>query len=67
MHLRDSLGPIFQDADFADLFHKRGRAAEVPWRLVLVTVLLSLENLSDRQVVEMFGDVWIGNMPFPCY
>ncbi len=38
MHLRDALGPIYQDADFAHLFPKRGRAAEAPWRLALVTV-----------------------------
>jgi hypothetical protein len=24
MHLRDALGPIYEDADFADLFPKRG-------------------------------------------
>ncbi len=53
MHLRDALGPIYEDADFADLFPKRGRAAEAPWRLALVSVLQALENLSDRQAAEM--------------
>ncbi len=53
MHLRDALGPIYEDADFADLFPKRGRAAEAPWRLALVTVLQAQENLSDRQAAEM--------------
>ena len=53
MHLRDALGPIYEDADFAELFPKRGRAAEAPWRLALVTVLQALENLSDRQAAEM--------------
>ena len=53
MHLRDALGPIYEDADFADLFPRRGRAAEAPWRLALVTVLQALENLSDRQAAEM--------------
>ena len=53
MHLRDALGAIYEDADFADLFPKRGRAAEAPWRLALVTVLQALENLSDRQAAEM--------------
>ena len=47
MQLRDALGPIYEDADFADLFPKRGRAAEAPWRLALVSVLQALENLSD--------------------
>ncbi len=53
MHLRDALGSIYEDADFADLFPKRGRAAEAPWRLALITVLQALENLSDRQAAEM--------------
>jgi transposase len=53
MHLRDALGSIYEDADFADLFPKRGRAAEAPWRLALVTVFQALENLSDRQAAEM--------------
>ena len=39
MQLRDALGPIYEDADFADLFPKRERAAEAPWRLALVSVL----------------------------
>ncbi len=53
MRLRDALGPIYEDADFVDLFPKRGRAAEAPWRLALVTALQALENLSDRQAAEM--------------
>jgi transposase len=53
MHLRDALGAIYQDADFAHLFPKRGRAAEAPWRLALVTILQALENLTDRQAAEM--------------
>jgi transposase len=53
MHLRDALGSIYQDADFAHLFPKRGRAAEAPWRLALVTILQALENLSDRQAAEI--------------
>src|SRR5260370_1526065 len=52
MQLRDALGSMYQDADFADLFPRRGRAAEAPWRLALVTVLQALENLSDRQAAE---------------
>jgi transposase len=53
MQLRDALGSIYQNADFADLFPKRGRAAEAPWRRALVTVLQALEDLSDRQAAEM--------------
>src|SRR5437667_12738489 len=51
--LRDALGPIYSDEPFAHLFPRRGRAAEAPWRLALVTVLQALENLSDRQAAEM--------------
>lgn len=53
MRLRDALGAIFTDADFAHLFPRRGRAAEAPWRLALVTILQALENLPDRQAAEM--------------
>jgi transposase len=53
MHLRDALGAIYEDVDFAELFPRRARAAEAPWRLALVTVLQALENLSDRQAAEM--------------
>ncbi len=48
MDLRDALGLIYLDADFAQLFPRRGRAAEAPGRLALITVLQALENLSDR-------------------
>ncbi len=46
--LRDKLGPIFQDEDFADLFPKDGQPALPPWGLALVTILQFRENLSDR-------------------
>ena len=50
--LRDALGPIYSDEPFAPLFPKRGRAAEAPWRLALVTVLQAIEGLTDRQAAE---------------
>ena len=46
--LRDGLGPISTDAQFAHLFPKRGRPAEAPWRLALVTVLQALGGRADR-------------------
>jgi len=52
MRLRDALGPIYHDEQFAHLFPKRGRAAEAPWRLALVLVLQALEHLTDRQAAE---------------
>jgi transposase len=50
--LRDALGPIYHDEDFADLFPQRGRPAEAPWRLAMVTVLQVMENLTDRQAAQ---------------
>jgi transposase len=52
MRLRDALGPIYHDEQFAHLFPKRGRAAEAPWRLALVLVLQGLEQLTERQAAE---------------
>src|SRR5438034_10247258 len=53
MHLRDALGPIYQDADFALLFPRRGRAAVALLRLALVTGLQALENLYERKAADM--------------
>ena len=50
--LRDALGPVFADRDFADLHPERGRPACPPWRLALVTLLQFREGLSDRQAAE---------------
>ena len=50
--LRDRLGTVFADADFADLYPKRGQPAYAPWRLALVTLMQFREGLSDRQVAE---------------
>jgi transposase len=50
--LRDALGPIYHDEAFADLFPKRGRPAEAPWRLALVLVLPVMEHLTDRQAAQ---------------
>jgi len=50
--LRDKLGTIFQDEDFAELFPHDGQPALPPWRLALVTILQFRENLSDRQASE---------------
>ncbi len=52
MTMRDVLGQIYDDASFAPLFSVRGRPAEAPWRLALVTVMQFAEGLSDRQAAE---------------
>jgi transposase len=47
--LRDEVGTIFEDADFADLFPNDGQPGYAPWRLALVTLLQFREQLPDRQ------------------
>jgi transposase len=52
LRLRDRLGPIFNDAQFAPLFASCGQPAACPWRLALVTLLQFAENLSDRRAAD---------------
>jgi transposase len=52
MQMRDALGSIYHDEQFADLFPLRGQPAEAPWRLALVTVFQFLERLPDRQAAD---------------
>jgi transposase len=52
LRLRDELGPLYEDNAFADLFPPRGRPAESPGRLALITVFQFAEGLSDRAAVE---------------
>ena len=52
MLLRDKLGAVFADADFADLYPKLGQPAYAPWRLALVTLMQFREGLSDRQAAD---------------
>jgi transposase len=52
LRLRDELGTVFADADFADLFPRLGQPGLPPWRLALVTLLQFRENLPDRQAAE---------------
>ena len=50
--MRDELGIVWEDGDFADLFPRRGQPAMAPWRLALVTVMQFAEGLSDRQAAD---------------
>lgn len=52
MRLRDELGVLLVDEDFAQLYPVRGQPAAAPWRLTLVTVMQFVENLSDRQAAD---------------
>jgi transposase len=52
IRVRDALGELFDDEQFAGLFAVRGRAALSPARLALVSVLQFAEGLSDRQAAD---------------
>ena len=52
MRLRETLGTIFADHEFADLFPRRGQPAEAPWRLALVCLVQYMEELTDRQAAD---------------
>jgi len=52
IRLREVLGTIFDDSEFADLFPQRGQPAKAPWRLGLVCLVQSMEDLTDRQAAD---------------
>ena len=52
IRIRDTLGALFEDAQFTELFAVRGRPAVSPARLALVSVLQFVEGLSDRQAAD---------------
>lgn len=57
MQLRDTLGTIYNDEDFVDLFLQRRQPAQAPWQqapwqLAVVTLMQFAENLSDRQAAD---------------
>jgi transposase len=52
LQMRDTLGTLYQDHDFLDLFPTHGQPAEAPWRLALVTILQYAEGLTDRQAAD---------------
>lgn len=56
MQLRDTLGTIYTDEVFADLFPTHGQPAEAPWRLALVIVFQFMEGLTDRQAADAVRD-----------
>ncbi|MFF3159644.1 transposase [Streptomyces sp. NPDC057910] len=54
--VRDRLGELFPDAEFADAFGPTGPAGRSPGRLALITVFQMTENLTDRQAAEAVRD-----------
>lgn len=52
VRVRDELGELFADAEFAVAFGTEGRPGWSPGRLALVSVLQRAENLTDRQAAD---------------
>ncbi len=52
MRIRDELGELFSDEQFAAAFAVRGRPGLSPGQLAMVTVLQFAAGLSDRQAAE---------------
>src|SRR5215216_3342397 len=52
MCIRDELGMLFADHDFAALFSDVGQPALSPSRLLLITIFQFLEGLTDRQAAD---------------
>lgn len=52
LKMRDELGVLYQDSQFAELFPTTGQRALSPGLLALVTVMQFAEGLSDRQAAE---------------
>jgi transposase len=52
MKIRDELGPLFADDEFAALYPTIGQPAVSPARLALVTILQFMENLTNREAAD---------------
>jgi transposase len=60
MRVRDELGELFADAEFAAAYGTRGRPGLSPGMLALITVLQKVENLTDRAAADRakYGMDW---------
>lgn len=52
MRLREEIGEVYTDSQFAELFALKGQPAESPGRLALINIMQFAEGLSDRQAAE---------------
>lgn len=50
--MRDTLGSIYADLDFVELFPRRGQPTESLASLALVAIMQLAEGLSDRQAAN---------------
>ena len=56
MRIRDELGVVYADEQFAAVFATRGRPGISPAQLMIVSVLQFTEDLTDRQAAEAVRD-----------
>jgi transposase len=66
MRLRDEVGPLFRDADFAECYAVRGRPGYSPAVLMLVLVLQYVERLTDAQATASAACASTGNTRWVC-
>jgi transposase len=52
MQMRDALGTIYDHPAFEALYPQRGKPAEAPWRLALITGMQFAADLSDRAAAD---------------
>lgn len=52
MRMRDTLGPIYTNPEFATLFSTTGQPALAPAHLALISVMQFAEGLSDEQAAD---------------
>ncbi len=52
LRMRDALGPIYINPEFAALFPKEGQPAQAPAQLALITIMQFAEGLSDAQAAD---------------
>ncbi len=52
LRMREALGPIYTNPEFAALFSQTGQPAEAPAHLALVTIMQFAEGLSDAQAAD---------------
>ena len=52
LRMRDTLGPISTNPEFAPLFSPTGKPAEAPAQLALITIMQFTEGLADTQAAD---------------
>ena len=59
--MRDELGSIFNDEQYRELLGQRGKPAESPGRLALVTLLQFAEDSEGQNQIGWCGRDWYHN------